>query len=39
MHLLSLYFETTAKIPEVEFGGKFGYLRANMHKSTRKEDA
>jgi hypothetical protein len=24
-----LYFETTAQIPEVEFGGKYGYMRAN----------
>jgi hypothetical protein len=24
-----IIFETTAKIPEVEFGGKYGYLRAN----------
>jgi hypothetical protein len=23
-------FETTAQIPEVEFGGKYGYLRANI---------
>jgi hypothetical protein len=23
MHHLSLYFETTAQIPEVEFGGKY----------------
>ena len=30
MHHLSLYFETTAQIPEVEFGGKYGYIRANM---------
>ena len=30
MHHLSLYFETTAQIPEVEFGGKYGYMRANM---------
>ena len=30
MHHLSLYFETTAQIPEVEFGGKYGYLRANI---------
>jgi hypothetical protein len=22
-------FETTAHIPEVEFGGKYGYMRAN----------
>jgi hypothetical protein len=29
MHHLSLYFETTAQIPEVEFGGKYGYMRAN----------
>ena len=35
VHLLSLYFdiiiifETTAQIPEVEFGDKYGYLRAN----------
>ena len=27
MHHLSLYFETTAKIPEVEFEGKYGYMR------------
>jgi hypothetical protein len=37
MHHLSLYFdskviifETTAQIPEVEDGGKYGYLRANI---------
>jgi hypothetical protein len=30
MYHLSLYFETTAQIPEVEFGGKYGYMRANM---------
>ena len=30
MHHVSLYFETTAQIPEVEFGGKYGYMRANM---------
>jgi hypothetical protein len=24
MHHLSLYFETTAQIPEVEIGGKYG---------------
>ena len=24
-----IIFETTAKIPEVEFGGKNGYMRAN----------
>ena len=24
-----LYFETTAQIPEVEFGDKYGYMRAN----------
>jgi hypothetical protein len=30
MHHLPLYFETTAHIPEVEFGGKYGYMRANM---------
>ena len=30
MHHLYLYFETTAQIPEVEFGGKYGYMRANM---------
>jgi len=35
VHHLSLHFdiiiifETTAQIPEVEFGGKYGYLRAN----------
>jgi hypothetical protein len=29
MHHLSLYFETTAQIPEVELGGKYGYMRAN----------
>jgi hypothetical protein len=29
MHHLSLYFETTAQIPEVEYGGKYGYMRAN----------
>jgi hypothetical protein len=29
MHHLSMYFETTAQIPEVEFGGKYGYMRAN----------
>jgi hypothetical protein len=23
-----MYFETTAQIPEVEFGGKYEYLRA-----------
>jgi hypothetical protein len=23
--------ETTAQIPEVEFGGKYGYVRANMN--------
>jgi hypothetical protein len=30
MHHLSLYFETTAQIPEVEFGGKYGYMSANI---------
>ena len=30
MHHLSLYFETTAQMPEVELGGKYGYMRANM---------
>ena len=30
MHHLSLYFETTAQIPEVKFGVKYGYMRANM---------
>jgi hypothetical protein len=25
-----IIFETTAQIPEVEFGGKYGYMRANM---------
>ena len=29
MYRLFLYFETTAQIPEVEFGGTYGYLRAN----------
>ena len=29
MHHLFLYYETTAQIPEVEFGGKYGYMRAN----------
>jgi hypothetical protein len=33
MHHLSLHFdiifETTAQIPEVEYGGKYGYMRAN----------
>jgi hypothetical protein len=29
MHHLSLYFETTAQIAEVEYGGKYGYMRAN----------
>ena len=29
MHHLSLYFETTAQMPEVEFEGKYGYMRAN----------
>ena len=31
MHHLSLYFETTVQMPEVELGGKYryGYLRAN----------
>jgi hypothetical protein len=29
MHHLSFYFETTALIPEVEFEGKYGYMRAN----------
>ena len=33
MHHLSLLshiiFETTAQIPEVEYGGKYGYMRAN----------
>jgi hypothetical protein len=24
-----IIFETTAQIPEVEFGGKYGYMRAN----------
>ena len=24
-----MYFETTAQTPEVEFGGKYGYMRAN----------
>ena len=24
-----IIFETTAKIQEVEFGGKYGYMRAN----------
>ena len=28
MHHLSLYFEITTQIPEVEFGGKYGYMRA-----------
>jgi hypothetical protein len=35
MHHLSLYFETTAQIPEVEFGGKYGYMWANMDIYTR----
>jgi hypothetical protein len=26
---LYLYFETTVQIPEIEFGGKYGYMRAN----------
>jgi len=30
MHQLSLYLETTAQITEVEFGGKYVYMRANM---------
>ena len=30
MHHLSLYLETTAQITEVEFGGKYVYMRANM---------
>jgi hypothetical protein len=25
-----IIFETTAQIPEVEYGGKYGYMRANM---------
>jgi hypothetical protein len=29
MHHLSLYFETTAQMPEVNLGGKYGYMRAN----------
>ena len=29
MHHLSLYFETTAQIQEVEFGGKYRYMRAH----------
>ena len=33
MHHLSLHFdiifETTAQIQEVEYGGKYGYMRAN----------
>ena len=24
-----IIFETTAQIPKVEFGGKYGYMRAN----------
>jgi len=24
-----IFFETTAQIPEVELGGKYGYMRAN----------
>jgi hypothetical protein len=27
--LWHIFFETTAQIPEVKFGGKYGYLRAN----------
>jgi hypothetical protein len=27
--LWHIIFETTAQIPEVEFGGKYGYVRAN----------
>ena len=27
--LSHIIFETTAQIPEVEFGGKYGYMRAN----------
>jgi hypothetical protein len=29
MHNLSLYFETTVQMPEVELGGKYRYMRAN----------
>ena len=36
MHHLSVYFDkiyrTTAKIPEVEFGVKYRYVRANEDK-------
>ena len=24
-----IFFETIAQIPEIEFGGKYGYMRAN----------
>jgi hypothetical protein len=27
--LSHIIFETTAQIPEVEYGGKYGYMRAN----------
>jgi hypothetical protein len=33
IHHLFLYFETTAHIPEVEFGGKYGYMRANTDRA------
>jgi hypothetical protein len=37
-HFLVLWhiiFETTAHIPEVEFGGKYGYMRANLRENNQ----